>query len=67
MRMPAGFEVLCDADIEVGVRVGCCGLINDIPLLAFAIERAFIPFRSLAVACLSCVILFVFAEDFAVV
>ena len=44
MRMPAGFEVLCDADIEVGVRVGCCGLINDIPLLTFAIERAFIPF-----------------------
>ena len=67
MCVPAGLEVFCDSNIEVGIWAGGGGFVYDISLLAFASERAFLPFGCLTVAVFSVIIFLALTEYFSVV
>ena len=67
MCVPAGLEVLCHTDVEVGIWVGGGGLVNDVSLLAFASEWALLPLGCLTVAFLFIIIFLALTEDFSVV
>ena len=66
MCVPAGLEVFCHTDVEVGIWVGGGGLVHDVSLLALASEWALLPLGCLTVAFFSIIVFLVLTENFSV-